>query len=764
MTKAKTDSATCTNPIYSYPQSSKAHHSTKRSTLKLLSLGVVGALSASYDVSVNAAVLEEIVVTAQKRETSLQSTPIAVTAFGQDALDDIGAINIQDLIEAVPSLHTSRDSNGAVQITLRGITSTNNTELGDPAVSFNVDGIYMARPQAASALMFDVERVEVLRGPQGTLFGRNSPAGAINLVTKKPGQEMEGSVGVLVGDYGRYLLQGAVTTPISDTFSLRFSGMTEKRDSFNTPGSGTPVSVADDEMPDTRDDLAGRVSALWKPSNELSWLLTFDYLNSGSLPALAIESATGPKVSDIRTRDVEGPSTFDMDTTSLRSKIDWNFSDSVGLSYLTSFNSLETERFTRVGGNQYAYRDNESTTHEIQLKSIDPSAKLEWIVGAFYFKEKNITDFQVTTFPTGGIRFDQPDRTSEAQAVFGQATYHMTDQLGLTLGIRQSEDEKEDVGGENQDCGAPFPFGGNPANWFFPEDLGTGEAERVCALPDGADPNTRKNDWSATTWRVQVDYDAGGAFYYGSISTGYKAGGFGDATSADYDEENLINYELGIKADLMDGRLRLNSALFFSDYEDLQVSSVEGSGDPNGAAAAVTRNAGEAEITGLEVEFIWLPTDNSRIQGFVAYMDAELTSFPGAVDSAFGGAADAFDASGNTLPYTSDLSASVAYDVDIEVGDGAILRPRLSVSWRDDYWMRAVNRPVVDLQDSHTIVDASLRYTSADERWSAEVFGKNLTDEEVAISADSVGPGGNNLLEYTYKPPRIWGVRFDYNF
>lgn len=729
-------------------------------TRRLLSLAVAGVLSTGYGVSINAAELEEVVVTAQKRETSLQTTPIAITAFGQSALDDIGAANIQDLIESVPTLHTSRNNNGAVQITLRGITSTNNTELGDPAVSFNVDGIYMARPQAASALMFDVESVEVLRGPQGTLFGRNSPAGAINLITKKPGQEMEGSVGVLVGNYDRYQVQGAVTIPVSDTFSLRFSGMTEQRDSFNTAGEGSGEPVADDEMLDTRDDLAGRVSALWTPTDDLSWLLTFDYLNSEGLPQLAVEGT--PDQIDIRTRDVNGPSTFELDTTSLRSKIDWNFSDNVGMSYLASFNSLDTERLTRAGGNQYANRENSSSTHEIQLKSINPDSQLEWILGAFFFEEENDTDFQVATFPTGGIRFRQPDRTSEAQAIFGQATYHVSDQLGLTLGVRQSEDEKEDVGGENQDCGAPFPFGGNPANWFFPEDLGTSEAERVCALPDGADPNTRKNDWSATTWRLQVDYEADGTFYYGSIATGYKAGGFGDAGTPDYDEENLINYELGMKTDLLDGRLRLNSALFFSDYEDLQVSAVEGTGGET--AALATRNAGEAELTGLEVEFIWLPTENSRVQGFFAYLDAEFTSFPGAVDSAFGERGVFFDAAGNTLPYTSELSALVAYDVDIAMDNGGTLRPRLSVAWRDDYWLRAINRPVDDLQESHTIVDASLRYTSADESWSVELFGKNLTDEEVAISGDSVGAGFNNRIEYTYKPPRTWGVRLDYNF
>lgn len=772
----------------------------------LLSIAIAGALAStassygfaqeaeskanvSNEAEQGAFVLEKIQVTAQRRTENLQETPIAITAFSQNALNDIGATNLQDLVEAVPTIHTSRTNNGAVQITLRGITSTNNTELGDPAVSFNIDGIYMARPQAASALMFDMEGIEVLRGPQGTLFGRNSPAGAINIKSARPGQDLEGSIALAAANYDRRLVQGYINVPVNDDFALRFAGMHDSRNSFNEVGE-TPdgVTIGSDEIYDTVDDTAGRVSALWTPNENLTWLVTYDYLDSAGLPQASQAIGDEPRILDLNR-----PSTFQMDTSSLRSKLDWDFSSTIGLSYLSSYNTLDTNRISSGdlgGGDQYANRENTSFTHELQIKSIEEGAKFDWIAGIFYYEEENNTDFQVKSSPNAGIRFLQPNRTSESFAVFGQGTYHIDDQWSMTLGFRQSEDKKEDVGGENQDCGLP-PFINDPTRDFQNEDVGQPQADDLCALAEGNSPNTRSNEWSAPTWRVQADYkQADNMFFYGSIATGYKAGGFGDAGSPDYDEENLTNYEVGMKSDLLDGSLRLNLAAYYSDYEDFQVTAIEGSGNNDGVAAAATRNAGEASITGFEVEYTWLATADTRVSGYFAYTDAEFEDFSTHVDTAFsdpdvplvrgGGPAWAYDATGNQLPFVSKYSAQVVVEHNFEFNDASTLRPRLAFSWRDDYFLRSANlepgaaihpdvsdeirNSTLDLQDGYTMVDASLRYTSADETWSVELFGRNLTDELVAISGDSSGAGGNNTLEYTFKPPRTYGIRFDYHW
>ncbi len=715
------------------------------STLKTVTACVCGVLVAhtlpGTSASQERSAIEEIVVTAQKREQSLQDTPIAVTAFSQDALNDIDAIDVESLIESVPTISVTRTDGNAVQITLRGITSTNNTELGDPAVSFNVDGIYMARPQAASALMFDVERVEVLRGPQGTLYGRNSPAGAINLVTRKPGSEFDGSVGVVAGDYSRRGLKGTLNLPVSETFALRFAALSEQRDSYNTAGPNSRVSIAADETPDTDDELAGRISALWTPSDDFSWLLTYDSLNSESLQPLAVRGLDAP---DIRSADLNIPSSLDMDTTSFRSRIDWNFSETVGLSYLASVNSLDIDfEFSGLlgGANRTRNSENESTSHELQLKTLDANAAFEWILGAFWFEENTDNDFIIDINPFFGLRFRQPDRSSEAAALFGQGTYHFNDTTSLTFGFRQSDDTKEDIGGSNQIC----PGGVDPITNCFPTTN-----------------NTRDNSWDEPTWRVQLDWNGTeNTFFYGSVATGYKAGGFGDQGTPDYDQETLLNYELGMKSDLADGTLRINTALYYSDYEDLQVTAVEGTG--GATAAAVTRNAASATIKGLETEFTWLPNGNSRFQGFVSYMDAQFGDFPGGVDTVFAeGVIQNFG--GNTLPFSPEWSLLLAYDIDFSLPNGGTIRPRVSLASKDEYFLRAVNRPGDDLQDSHSIIDASIRYTSPNGNWSVEAFGKNLGDEGVKVNGAGGGGGGEGVLDYTYRPPRTWGVRLDYGW
>jgi iron complex outermembrane receptor protein len=712
-----------------------------KSKLTKLNLAIslaVPSISAFAQSEKSGFVLEEITVTAQRKEEGLQDTPIAVTAFSSEGLKDVGAVNVKDLTDFVPTLDVTRTSQNAMQVTLRGVTSTNNTELGDPAVSFNVDGIYTARPQAASALMFDTERVEVLRGPQGTLFGRNSPAGAINLITKKPHtDEVEGSIGVVVGDYNRVGVQGVLNLPVSDTFALRASFMDEQRDGFLEAGEGSLEPIADDETAETVDDTAFRIGANWMISDTVNWQLTYDYMDSASLPTISVlGTAEDARVADLRTA-----SSTDMEMTALRSRLDWDLSDSVLLTYLASVNTLDRDQVASgvVGQNTtITYSENDSSTHEFQLTSID-AEKLDWIVGVFYFEEETYIDFLVDVNPTFGQRFLQPKRTSESRAVFGQATYHFNADLGLTVGARYSEDEKEDIGGGNYTC----------AGGIYP----------VSNCVQNRD-NTRDDEWSAPTFRTQLDWNMNDeTMFYTSVASGYKAGGFAAGGTPSYDEETLITYEVGSKNDLLDGRLRLNAALYISDYQDMQISSLE---ELDGGTIRATRNAASATIKGLEVEYTWVITDYSRLQGYVAYLDASFDDFPNAVDAIFDTTA-LVDASGNKLQNSPEWSFNISYDHDINLSSGATLRPRLAVSWRDDYYLRPINRPLDDEQDAATTVDASLRYTAANENWSAEIFGKNLTDEEVRVEAGGRANGSGVLL-YNYRAPATYGVRVDYMF
>lgn len=696
----------------------------------------------------NELVLEEVIVTAQKREQSLQDTPIAVTAFSQDMLVDIGVLDVTDLGDSVPTLHVVQDQNQYIQLTLRGITSTNNTENGDPAVSFNVDGVYQARPSAATALMFDVERVEVLRGPQGTLYGRNSTAGAVNLITRRPGSEFEGTASAVFGDYDRIGAQAAFNIPLGETFALRVAAITEVRDSYNTAGPGTPVPVADDEMLDTRDDFAARVSAFWTPTENFSWLLTYDHLHSESLAPGFVAGANPP---DIRTYDIKGPSSTDMNIASLRSRIDWNLSDQYILSYMASYNPTERDQHTAglmpsaelPGGSATLINQdttNDSTTHELQLSYSNSDTGTNWMVGAFYFDEENEVDFIVDVLPFLGVRFIQPDTTANANALFGQGTFALTESLNLTLGARYSEDEKANKGGRQFLC--PPPNGINPlSNCFIP-------------LAD----NSATGDWSKTTWRAELDWDySDNSFVYGSVATGYKSGGFTSANA--YGEESVTTFELGSKSDLLDGRLRLNAALFHTKFDDMQVPWATSL--PGGGITQRVDNVGQSTITGFEAEFTWLVSQAGRVQGFLAFQDAEFDDYTNGQDDVFEPGIIQ-DFSGNKLAYAPELAFTVAYDHTWHLSGGGNIRPRVSFAWKDDYYLRPSNRPVDDLQDSHSIIDASIRYTSPDGDWSVEAFGQNLGDEEVKLHGFNTA--GNGVLVYRYAPPRTWGVRGTYNW
>lgn len=683
--------------------------------------------------------LEEIVVTATKRESSLQSTPIAVSAFSQQALDDIGAHDVQSLADSIPTLVTSQGSDSAVQISMRGITSTNNTELGDPSVSFNLDGVYQPRPQAATASMHDIERVEVLRGPQGTLFGRNSPAGAINIITAKPGDELEGSIGVTLGDYNQQGLRGTFNLPVSDTFALRAALNMAKHDGFVEAGSGSAVAgISDENLPFAQDDLSLRLSSLWTPTDNFSWLVAVDSFSADGTPPLTFSEAVSD---DPWLVDLKGPFSSEVEIMSIRSKIDWSLSDNIGLSYIVGYNELTRVQSNPgpVGGvGTFTDNSNDSLSHEIQLKS-QGSGPLEWIAGYFYLEEETYIDFLVDITPVFGLRFLQPERSANSDAVFGQVTYNFSDSFSMNLGARKSNDEKEDVAGGTFVC----PAGIANLNACFRT----------------AD-NTRSSEWSAPTFRIDANWETEKyGLVYISAASGYKSGGFAAGGTPNYDEETVLTYEIGNKAEFLDGKLRLNSAVFFSDYDDLQVSQV--TAVAGGGSILSTRNAASAEISGLEVEFTWLPTDNDRFTGYVSLLDASVEEFPNGVDSVFD-PGTALDLAGNKLIRSPESSFNLAYEHQFNLSGGGTLRPRVALSWKDDQWLRIVNRPVDDLVESHSILDASLRYDSADETWSVELFGKNLTDEVVRTQGTALNGAG--ALNYGYRQPKTFGIRYNHAF
>ena len=845
-------------------------------SLAALGLGTPAASLAQDD---DSQLLEEIVVTATRMETDLMSTSIAVSAFTQEELTRDGVRDIRDASSLVPNFDVAfSPSDSGVQLTMRGINSNNFTEIGDPSVAFHVDGVYSPRPQGATALMFDLERLEVMRGPQGTLFGRNSAAGSVNVVTAKPSTDgVYGTVGAEAGNRGQLNALGTLNVPIGENFAVRGNFFIEQRDGFADQDSGTkdlegignagPDGIPDmdqrrnrqlseDEYYGNSDRWAARLSAMWFPTDTLDWRVSFETAqdNSAGWP-IAPNCDVNPDLcryngGGIDYVDPNIPGYLDLQMDAVRSHINWGFTDDLTLVY--NFGWALQERVQEWDGDMgwrpvpgpttgwlnrnqpwdslyLATADSsyESFSHELQLQG--QTGRFTWIVGAFDFREQNEIIFDVeipfccSTGALGGISFVQPERNLESQAIFGQATWHMTDRWHLTFGYRYTEDVREDVGGRNIGC-----FGGGGCSWsagqipndghpqtpgetdelllpqFTSADLGPGMgAQDRFNNYQVFDVNDNRETFDQGNWRVGVDYDLNDeTFLYLYAATGSKSGSFGDGVDVcrcgrieffSFEPEDVLNYELGYKATLLDGSLNLTIAAFYTEFKNKQVSQFRTVGfveDPPGEpvlplqeiGSLVTSNAGEAEIMGLEVEWAWIPWENGRLTGGIGLLDTAFLSWPGYAGEAYfcdqrADAGPEFECvpqddgsgtsniEGNELPYSTPVSMTVAYSHDILLNGGATITPYLKFHYEGEMHFTEGNFDAIpalsDKRDEIGTLDATLRYTSPENTWSVEAFVYNVTDERFQTYwVDSNQP---DAPLFTWNAPRTWGVRFAYN-
>lgn len=776
--------------------------------------------------------LEEVTVTATKRETGLMETPIAISAFSQDALDREGITNVKDMAKLVPNMDISMDSSQtAPVVSMRGVRSTNITELGDPSVGLHLDGIYSPRPQGAMALMFDVERVEAMRGPQGTLFGRNSTVGNVNIISRRPDAEaFDASIGVEAGRWNHQQTRGMINIPVSETFALRASFMQETRDSYlngyydpnqwdtrylpdevrNAPlyqgsdadktfiqrdrwGGGDVqqlVKADADDFYNNSDQYAFRIAALWEPSDQLSWMLAYEQFQDNSAGGtdtvncdlaakrivkdgdgnylddingnivdqpvrgkLGCDSVYGPGADDF-TVAVSVPGMLDLSIDTVRSNLSWALSDNLELVYNAGWaEQVRSQRSDQdrgiTGWDMSIFFDDatfESQSHEVQLQSTS-DGPLQWIAGAFYFKEDNAMQGGWLNSANDASYWDQPNRTLESEAVFGQATYALTDKLNLTAGLRYTKDTKQDRGGQNMTCNADsinpntgeacFPawdreaFNQLPADYFLDKSIYTPTTN-----------NEILGSWDFTNYRLGLDYIVNDdLMVFGYVANGFKSGGIGDVVvqyeqdpltteyptdengdrivkqryENTYDPEVVTTYELGAKGTVLDGSLNLMATLFYSDYKDMQAAAprilfpvyvqerdnageLTGEITTEGANVFQTDNIGSAAIRGLELEFDWMPYDSGRINGYFTWLDTEITSdfmyqWAFATTDLYeidnGAATDpsndrlTTNLKGNELAVSPKFSLSLNYSHTFEFNNGGSLVPAISYYWRD---------------------------------------------------------------------------------
>lgn len=792
-------------------------------TPKKNAIALAVATSLVVPITGSAYQLEEIVVTATKRSTSIQNTPLAITALDGAALEENHVSNIYDLRGMVPSLQVRYNGDhGVPLIFIRGQGAINQTEAGDQAVAFYTDGVFSARSQGSTALMYDMERVELLRGPQGTLFGRNSTAGAVSLITAKPSfDEVSGDATVSIGSRNRRELRATLNAPITDKWALRFAAVTDEQDGATKFATGNEFSSARNYG--TKDLSSVRISSLYKPTDNLSWFVSYEnFANDGTADLPSFDS-------DNRINDATAAGNINLDTDTLRTRLDYEFENGLSLSYIGGYTDMSQ---SQLYGNQFqgdtretVSSGHDATQHELQLKNSD-DARFRWTAGLFNFEENNDIRFDILhgswgfTPQDGAGQFNadgtpdntvlstfvQPSRGLDSSSAYFQGTYDVTDNFRLTGGIRHTDDKREDIGGRSIDC--TFAQGPGPINITFPNQQAIVDSgQQGCYYRQ---INDMQGSWSNETYLARAEWDLNDdVMLFLSYATGWKSGVLQDGNNAsptnsntnpDIASNNLLpqqpeendSLELGIKSTLFDGRMTFNANLFLMDYTDMQVTAAVI--DPvTGESRLTNTNAGSATIKGLEFETRYLVSENGTLGVTGSFLDATYDEFFGQETNfnnangrqwnncAFGGSDDGgcvggiWDFAGNTLPNAPEVTLNVNYKHRFGLANGAVIEPRVRMVYQDDTFLTQENRGNrapgtysasdpgerdFDIQEAYTKLDASISYLSAENRWALEFYVNNLTDEGIK---QEVQIGGVQTA-FTWAPPRESGLRFRFNF
>ena len=640
-----------------------------RKLLAVLALCVTGTAFAQQD-DARSSGLEEITVTAQRRAESLQTVPLAITAFSADELQRQGIDNIKSLTERVPGLTMGQLNPGQPQIYIRGVGSNVRGAAEDPGVIMYIDEVPIGRAQGMDIDLYDLERVEVLRGPQGTIYGRNATGGAINLITTKPTEETKFALEGTFGDYKTAAGRGFVSGAVGDNVFGKLAVSYKRQDAFLINNarlyarSFPTTSAFDNGSLDGTSSQSVRGQLRFTPSDALELNLTGYYsaadADSATRHFFIGANAAGARTGTIAIADnilvpgyaddyrnvfVDDAGSYRAQASGANVRVDYDLTPSVVLTSLSAYRyatalaiepGLGTPALSAVRLNNTTaaqgvgfvfdgnadYLDKDRMLMEDLRLSSNGDGRLQWVAGLFYLDQKVYRNETNTTGVklrgTGGAIVGAPNNslggeeqfsTAKSYAVYGQATYSFNDMWSATLGVRYTEDEKD--------------------------FRGIGTAGGAGTIASNYDVRARKK-WGATTPKATLDFKpTDRTMVYLSWSEGYKAGGFpnlavnGLVASTPYDPESAVNYEIGAKTEWFDRRLRVNLSLFTIDYEDLQVlvQLVPVGSPPTVAGTLFTINAATAKSEGAELEFSFAPTDRLFFGGSVSKLKAEFTSF-----------------------------------------------------------------------------------------------------------------------------------------
>ncbi len=682
--------------------------------------------------------LGDIVVTAQNRQESAQRAAVAMTVFDAETLRRNNVQNLQDLSKIAPAVSLGQNSANVI-VTVRGVSSRDTNEIGDPAVSVSNDGFFIQRPTGLSGALYDLERVEVLRGPQGTLYGRSATGGAINFISAKP--ELNTTAARLSFGYGNYdalTTDGMVNLPLGDKVALRGAYSIARHDGYRT--NEAPATPGDDLQSES-----ARLHLLLKPTDRLSILLTGQYTHLGGVgPTVYGTPIVGATNNAVRpSLDTEGsphglPNQF-IDTTikTIQGRIDYDL-DIATISYQGGYRDMRYAQLRDLDGlatsaNYFnPHEQPHDQSHELRAVS-NSTGPFRWQAGLYYFDEHNdlLTYYQsYAANPAVAVnRFVYSYSVyTRTEAAYGQASYEVLPGLSVEGGIRYSEDKKRRRGFQN---------------------LGAGN------VPQNGDTSSTK-----TTYHAALNYQVTPRnLLYAKYDTGYKAGGFTDVLGVgilEYRPETIESYEVGSKNRFLGNTLQLNLTGYLYNYKDQQASVVNPNGNSAGAGTTYIVNVGRSRLYGGEAEILWKPGGADQFDASIAYLHGRFQDFCTARSST---GACTRDFSGNRPVQAPEWQINAGYEHTFGDVFGGTLTPRVQTHYESSSFL-GIENYVRQRQDSFSRSDVLVTYTAPDRAWSLQGYVRNIEDETVFTAANA----SFGAYNYAFTPPRTYGARVTFNF
>lgn len=753
--------------------SHELRRSRRYSALSLV--GLVGGVSVvappasaqEEDTAANRTSLEEVVVTARKREESLQDTPISVTALTSADLEARGFVRLDDLNGAAPNVGWQSSPAGGTSTAnffIRGVGQFDFISTSDQSVGLYLDAVYLPRSIGAALDVVDVERIEILRGPQGTLFGRNTIGGAIQVITKAPGDHLEGSVATTVGSRDRADVKAHINLPVGEKAAARIAVA-----SLNQDGYGRRLLTGADTGNVNNDAIHGQFR--WHPTDAWEVLVSADasrrrghaasenlksnddtnsfaalynmlYLAPQGFPLInAANFVTG----DPRKSWSGAPNRDDYDTRGASTTLRWDASEALEIKSITAWRSLESASAFDFDGTPYPFLDQSVAvdqsqwSQELQLSGQGFDSRLNWLVGAYYFREdvtenqlgwllgsiartgSGLYDFETTGLGLGYTTYLA--QITDSYALYGQGTYQLTDRLSFTAGARYTLERKE------------------------LDSANTGGLVRG--------PVTVDDDWNAFTPKLGAEFKIDrNKLLYVSVAKGFRSGGFNGREAAtaipdSYEPEYITAYEAGLKSDLLERALRLNLSSYYYDYNDKQGVALK----PN--ATVTVGNIGKVEMYGLEMEATAIPMRGLQLSLGVGYGHHEIKEV---------------DASGSLtlrpdtkLENAPEWTGNAALTYTMDLASAGALSFYLDARYKSAHEFMVPNYPN-EGEAAYTVSNARVGFTSASGTWELQAFVLNLTDESYAVFTEStIGFGFPGVIA-NYGRPREWGLTAKYNF